>query len=448
MSGTPTQDEIQQMWTNAVDLLEKQRVYADAAAAAGGELDVFEQALEGEYAPELALVSSSFRAGLSDLVSQGFAQSFFEPLAFEYAKFISDNPGVGTGWGTGSDDVAGAMQAIYDHMVNTSETVESRNITYQLDASMTKTNGYTGSVVGTGTLHRLTVDFKAFDLEACNVEKKVFRCLQDQNTGTKEEAEVFSVMGEASSRDALLGVSSGSGTEHARDIAAKHAGTGPGGSLLRNSSFSTYSASATPKFTGWDLAAGTAADVTQDTSNTYRDFPGSTTSGSLKIATSVSDTKTLKQTVANIRVSQLDPTKPYFCSIMVNKTIGTAVGGTVVLRCGSVSESIDISALGANWQELRIGTTTPKDSWARNFNQDGFDIEIEWTQSTSTGFLLVDDAIFSEWDEIDGTFWALRQAHATAPLPWLVDDTIEVTDSGGAPATAEVQYWLWRSGLG
>jgi len=466
MSGTPNQDEIQVMWTNATDLLEKHRVYADATAAADGELDVFEQKLEGEYAPALADVAAGFRASLSASITQAQARAFFEPLVFEYARFISDNAGDGMAYLSSSTDIGTLMAAIYEHMLHSStvETVESRAITYQAWSSMVKSNGTSasgtkGTIVGTGQLARLTEDRNGYNLEACTVEKKVLRCVQDQNTGTKEEAERFLMTGSASSFDSLLQSSTGSGAAGFFELLSLNAGTGSGGSLLRNSSFSTFSASATPKFEGWDLDAGTAADVTQDTTNTYRQYPNSSTSASLKIASSTSDTKTLKQTLANMRTSSIDPDTPFFLRMMVNADFDTqASGGSVTLRCGSLSATETIANIIDNdWVEIRIGDATlggggtedASDSWAKNFLEDGFDIEIEWAQGGgATGSINIDDVIFAPWTEIDGTFWALRQVHATAPLPWLVGDTIEVTDSGGAPGTAEIQYWLYRAGLG
>ena len=48
---------------------------------------------------------------------------------------------------------------------------------------------------------------------------------------------------------------------------------------------------------------------------------------------------------------------------------------------------------------------------------------------------------------VDGTYWAIR-GNAATHTPWLVDDQLAITDTGGAPATAKIQYWLWRTGLG
>jgi hypothetical protein len=449
MSGTPTETELQTQWRNCVDILEKTRVHADGLAAASGELDVLEKSLEGEYTPAaLSAFSQSFRAGLSSLVDPGRALEALNPILFEYGKLMSE--------GSGYRDTGSLMRALYEHFITNSLTVKSREITY--DTTAVAPAGFTN--VGNGEMVRLTEDENGYDLEACHVETKRFRCRSDQNTGEDEQAEVFEFLSDPVSYDNLLSSQSdaaqlgGSGLQVF--FRAKHAGTGEGGSILRNSSFTTYDATAINRFTGWAASFGgaaVAADVTQDTTNTYRGSPGTTAANdaSLKISMDASgDTVTLKQTLP---VAGLDPFTPYFYRIMVNKTIGSAAGGTVTIRLGSKTAAATIANLSANWDELRIGDAAlagsedPSDCWFKNFNQDGLDVEIEWTGGTS-GFILVDDAILAPWDEIDGTFWALRATHATAPVPWAVDDVLEITDTGGAPATAEIQWWLFRAGLG
>ncbi len=438
MSGTPTEAEIQTVGTNLFDILEQFRIRADGWAAAGGELDVLEQSLEGEYLPSLSSVTAAFRTGLSDLVSQAQALAFIEPLIDEYARFISTNQGSGTGSLAGTDNTAAKFRAIYDHMVANSLTVESRNIAHDTSA----TAG--GSNVGTGAMHRVVVDENAFELEACAVEKKLFRCVQDQNTGVKEEAEVFSVEGEAPSRDGLgvnkAGVAGQLGSGSLGTMVSLHAGST---SQLQNGSFSSYTLGSTPAFPQWDLSTGTVPTQTVVAGETYRSFPGDSLNAGMKMSANAK----MVQTLANTRLSgTFDPATPYFCRLMYK--IFSSCDGALTLRVGGVSEAVaDLTGVGTDWVELKIGTTTPKDVWSKNFIQDGFDIEIELSSNT-TGYVVIDDAIFAPYTLIDGTWWALRQTHATAPLPWLLDDTLEFTETGGAPGTAEIQYWLYRSGLG
>lgn len=437
MSGTPTEAEVRTQLRAVVDVLETTRNFADGTmAAAGGKLDALLQALEGEYtAIELPAFCNAIRAGLSNLVAPGQGSAALFPCLLEYGRILS--AGGSGGFGGGYRSGAELFRALYDWFVANSITILTRGITFDTTATLGAGN------VGNGAMSRLTVDENNFPLEACHVEKKAFRCRADANSGTEKQAEVFEFLGTAQSFDALLRGTHGSGEGSRTTIISAHAGTGAGGSLLTNSSFSEYSASATPrKFTAWDETSG-GAQLTQDTTNYYRAHPGAATNASLKI-TGGGGLVTIKQTLANMRVRRLDPNTPYFLRVMLNKTVGTAVGGTVTLRIGSQSVAVTIAALAANWAELVIPVGTG--NWFRNFNEEPFDIEIEWSSSTS-GFLLVDDVLFSPMTLIDGTWWFLR-ANAATHAPWQVDDTLEFTDTGGAAGTGKIQWWLWVSGYG
>jgi hypothetical protein len=436
MSGTPTEAEIQTQWSNVVDILETIRAHADGTmAGGGGKFDTLLQSLEGEYTPsELANAVQGLRSAYSSMIESSTVLEFLTPILFEYGKKLADD--ATGGYGSGFRDVGQLFTALYEWFIDNSLTVQSRVVTYDSTATAGAGN------VGDGAMNRLTVDHNNHTLEAVTVEKKTFRCRSDQNTGTEENAEVFEVLGEQASFDALLRSSYGSGEASRTFIRSKHAGTGSGGSLLQNSSFSTFDSTASPKFAGWTESAG-GSNLAQDTTNFYRSHPGAQTDAALKI-TGGGGTVTLKQTLSAMRTRRLDIDTPYFFRVMLNKTVGTAVGGTVTIRMGSHSGSVTIAGMGSGWVELIVPLTL--NAWPRNFNEDPFDVEIEWATSTS-GFLLVDDAIFCPMDLVDGSWWILR-GNADPHLPWLVDDTLTFTDSGGAPTTGKIQWWLWVAGLG
>ena len=442
MSGVPTEAEIQTQWKAAVNVLETMRAHVDTThAAASGLWDVLEQSLEGTYTPtEMASFVNAFRAGCSSLVSPQMAQRAIRPIINEYAAAI-DAAAVGgdvtKGFGTGNRSISELFRALYDWFAAKSYTVESRAITYDTTASLG------GANVGNGSISRLTVDENGYNLEACTVEKKLFKCVSDQNSGTIENAEVFEVIGEASSPDSLLRASYGSGAGANTTIVSRNAGSGSGGSLLTNSSFSQYNASSSPKFSGWVESAVPASSIDQDTTNYYRTHPGASVNASLEITGGLG-TVTLKQPLSLMNVRRLDPDLPYQFRIMLNATVGSASGGTVTIRMGSQSHFADISDLSSGWNELAL--VFDEGLWFRSFNQAPLDVEIEWSGSTS-GTLLIDDAIFSQLELIDGTYWWLRAAAAT-PVPWAVDDVLAFTDTGGAPATGKLQWWLWVAGFG
>jgi len=442
MSGTPTEAEIQTQWKNAVDILEDLRAFIDGTLAGGGGLfDVLIQTLEGEYTPaEFTNLVNSWRATLSSTIDSGTALRIMEPILFEYGKILAAS--AGDGFGSGARNSAELFSALYEWLHDGGDTIAYRNITYTAMAA-------DGSNVGNAVVSRLTVDRNGYPLEACHVEKKMIRCLADANTGVNQWAESFEIQGEAANFDAVLRGNFGSGDGARTILRARHAGSGAGGSLLQNSSFSDFATAATAqKFDGWTETFGGAAvlaDVTQDTTNYYRSHPNASTNASLKLSMdSAADTITLKQTIADMRISRLDPNTPYFLRLMWNRSIGTGTVGDLTVKLGGNTAVSVTLAAQSGWQELVI----PFDStcWLKGFNEDPFDIEIAWAGGTS-GFLLIDDVIFAPWDLVDGTYWNIRQNNASPVAP-LVDDFYVAADTGGAPGTGKLQYWCFVSGLG
>ncbi len=235
----------------------------------------------------------------------------------------------------------------------------------------------------------------------------------------------------------------GTGTAFNGTMRSSHAGSGEGGSLLTNSSFSNYSATGSPKFVGWTETAG-GANIAQDTSNFYRGHPPGGTATERSLQMTAGATITLRQPISSINGGALDPNTPYLLRMMVNKTVGGATDGTVSISIGSQSASSTVAALGANWVEVVL--TLGQNSWFKNFNQDDLYVEIQWTGSTGSNTLLIDDVLLVPLVQVDGTWWNIRH-NAGTPASWIIDDTLTITDSGGAAGTGKLQYWLWRAGL-
>lgn len=443
MSGTPTEAEIQVQLRALVDIFETARTHIDGTmAGGGGKFDTLIQALEGEYTPaELTALIQNIRANYAAIVDPATVLAGLESILFEYAKILAAS--ATDGYGSGFRDSGELMSALYEWLHDNSDSVQSRAITYGTPAA---DGGNDGDLV----FRRLTVDRNGYDLEACNVEKKMARCIADQNSGVAKWAELFEVVGEAASFDGLLRPSFGSGENARTRVRAKHAGSGAGGSLCNNSSFSDFTASASSgeQFDGWEetLAGGAVyTEITQDTTNYYRSHPNATTDASCRLTMGTASASiTLKQTLANMRASRLDPNTPYFARVMWNRSIGSGGGGSISLKVGGAAAVTVALAAQSGWQELII----PFDAsnWFKGFNDDPFDIEVGWLTGTS-GYVLLDDLIFAPWDLVDGTY-LMGTYNSASPTAAQVDDFYTITDTGGAPSTGKIQYCFFISGLG
>ena len=429
---TISEANLQSQWAAWIDLIETGRVYLDDTMLTLLAAIDTELANGGDYTVRgLTAASADYRASAATLISPARVIEALEPILFEYNKLITDDATAGDGFG-GYRDLAQIMRALYEHFVNNSLTVESRNITYD-----TATPG--GANVGNGTIRRLTVDENGFDLEACTApEKKRWRCRSDASTGVQQEAEVFEVLGATQAPDDLNREGFGSGISIRTFLTSKHAGGGGGGSLLRNGSFSTFTDHATtPTLNGWVINSG-GATFDAETTIVYRDAPGITTSQSLKQTAAFE----IEQLASSFRNTQLDQDTPYFYRVMVYKVSGAT--GNITLTWGSKSQVFTLGAMTNDaWNECVIDFDA--DCWFRSFNKK--DLSVKITGDTISGTFYLDDAILAEWDQVDGTYW-ITCPNAAVHVPWQVDDYFEFDDSGGLPETAKIQYYLWLTGLG
>jgi hypothetical protein len=415
--ASPSRVEIETQWKNAVDVIETARAFLDGTLLT--DWDTLEQSVEGDFTPRgITTWAAANRANASVMIDAFAARTMLEPLIYEYGKFISsDFRNAGAIWGD-----------VYRYMHDNSLSVNSRDIVF---ASMAAG----GSNVGDGTLRRLNVDENGYSMEACHIELKTARCVQDGNTGTNRHAENFDLYGINAPKDGIARLSAGSGRRLV-GMRAKHAGGGPGGSRLLNSSFTTYNASGTvtTKFRGWTIT-NAVGNVTEDTTNFYRGHPGD---GDVTRALQFSANEKLVQKIKTAGI-RLNPNLPYFLRVMFNRAVGSGTG-TLTIRCGTNTASVVLAAQ-TGWNELAL--TIDANLWPINFYEDDLDIEIEI--SGMTGTVLIDDVWFGPWDFFDGGFWLLFGG----ATPFAIEDVFTGTDTGGNPGTTgKLQYYNWLSGFG
>lgn len=370
----------------------------------------------GDFGYTLQGVAQDHRANAAVLLGRQWAQAGLAPTWREFGRVAAAAETVG-------EDFTSLLRRVFDYRADNSKLVTSRQITYDTPAAG-------GSNSGNGTLTRLTVDERGYNLENCYVELKTCECISDAQMGRLKYGELFEFRGSTASKDQIA--LAGSGLPLKRRYVAKHAGAGDGGSLLQNASFESYSTGATHPFTGW--TADTEANIAQDLTAYYRGYPGAPDAlASLRFNGNAVVSQALSVTNQPLLRYQ-----PYGLSIAVNREIGSG-DGTLRIRMGAHTTTVVLAAQ-TGWNRLTVPFTSS--CWLRNFDEQSLDVTVELS-GRSTGYVLVDDFCFAPIDYFDGSFWWLMGG-ATA---FLLRDKFTMTDTGGAATTGLIRYWLWRSGL-
>lgn len=373
------------------------------------QIDTIQQAVEGDFTPELLDALESFRSRYASLMTSEVVASMLTPPLLHIAK-VRNWP---------DTDPLTILSRLYEYMDANSLSVNSRNITF---GSVTAG----GSNVGNGTVNRLTKDENDYPIEATTVEVKTFECRQDANSQTEKGEEVFEVRGQTANKDGLETAGSGvSGT--LRAMSCKDTAQ-----ILQNPSFTTYTGTtSTPTaIAGWTPTASSSvySNLEIDTTNYYRLYPGETTGAALKIKAADGVSQAL-----TVLGGKMDPTRPYYMQVAWNRAVGS-FSGTLRISMGGTTKSVVIAAQ-TGWNVLRLDLD--QGLWFKNFNEQDLDIKIEVT-SYSSGTLLVDDVILVPMAQIDGCWYTI----VGGSTPFLRADSFTFTDSGGTDAI--IQYWLWR----
>ena len=186
---------------------------------------------------------------------------------------------------------------------------------------------------------------------------------------------------------------------------------------------------------GWEITSG--ATSLEESSTIFVEEPGVATADSQSLQFEGNATIVQKLSATGIT---LDPNVPYFARVMLYRQ--SSCDGTFTLAVGSHSVGVNLTTHTNNtWEELLL--TIDSNVWPENMYEDDLDVSLSLASNT-TGAVLVDSVILTPFDEVDGTFWCVR-AGAT---PFAQNDVFTLTDTGGAPTTAEIQYALYVNGYG
>lgn len=331
-------------------------------------------------------------------------------------------------WGSGltnpnvspTTDIPTIAARIYDRLVASSQTIQSRQITRASPSAG-------GGNVGTGAMKRLNVGPDNFPLEGSYLDAEQAKVVADSNTGTERGQEVFQFRGTAANIDRLLVGGSGG----LANIAAKNADN----SYLTNPSFGQYDDATTPTtIDGWEPGSS-IANFSIDTTNYYVGY-GNDSADTHQSAVIKANDK-LVQSIEDM-AQEFNPGIPVWCQVAYNRSIGGA-DGTLTFKVGSRSVTANLGAAGAGWNLLTIGGD--QYSWYQNLKQNDFTVEIGVTGG-ATFNCRIDDIRIVPYEFYNGTWWA----PIGAVTPWLLNDIFTWTD---ALSTTEgkIMFMLFMLGL-
>lgn len=418
--ATPTWAEAATQLTETMQALTD--LYADLPTLVT-TIDTAEQALEGDFLPNAYTAElSSWRRNLSDAIAPERAYRIWVAWLREVCRIANLPEG-------SSGNVVDMAARVHRYMHDNSYTFNDRNLT------VAATGSAGGSNVGNGTLSVLAVDWEGYNLQCPTAETKTWECVRDQNLGQLKGNEVFQVRGQDRSKDWLDWTGSGILTT----AYAMHAGSGTGGSVLRNSSWdSAFSGTGTDKIPGWTIA-GTASKITADTSNTYRAAPGASTSQALAFENDAAATNQVYQALSSTRISALGERTPWQCQVAYKHSAGS-ITGTLNVKLGNQTLAVDLSGATTAWQIASL--PYDKNLYYRNWKEDAPDIEVE-VVNLSAGTLYVDDLIFAPLTLVDGLWWWL----VGGSTAFLQRDLFTHAVSGGAAADAEMMFMAFWAAM-
>lgn len=409
----PTQAEIITQMQNVVDVLEENRLYAEANTPNFvGLTDTLAQSMEGDFAADILGGSDALRANLNAMLTGG--RALFDPLLRTWGKFIN----------APEEDPEAILSRLYTFFIDNSITVQT--VVKVFGAAVAG-----GGNVGDATIHRITVDAEGEDLENATAEVKNAECVTDQNTGAEKNRAVYNIFGQSAGKDSLEELGSG--------LSANIQEANVDDSLLSNSGFDELSGAdnANPDaIPGWESLTTADADLPVNGTNyeleetvIYHPAPDDNTPVR-SLLVKAADVR-LRQKFVNQKIP-IDRLRPHIGFLAWNRD-GGAWTGTITLRIGNKSVSV-VAAAQAGWQVLLF--LPGANNWVDNFTEDDASVRVDLVRTGGTD-VNIDDVIFAPFETFDNS-WFLIVGGRT---PTLLQDTFAITDT---ETGAKIQRWLRR----
>ena len=372
-------------------------------------LDDLIVAAKGPFAAQTLAAAQNLRRDLSQAIARG--RELLDPHLQHLAQLV----------GSTRRDPAGILQDVRTYMLAEDEAVATRTITR---GSVTADSGN----VGTGAIVTLTLDDAGDPIETGGGFTTVFECVADAQTGTQTGGERFDVRTADAGPVDWLPQALGSITRlRSRALAAEDG-------LLGNPSFRGFASGSPHPFGPWYTSSGVYTGFSHETTDGVRADRGTIspsqptgTRRSLRVAPAAAAVP-LHQRVPR----DLDPTRPYVLQAWVKRV--DSADGTLHLRLGSASTSVDVSTL-SGWTRLTL--LDGANAYYAQFATDPLTVQLELVGAT-TGHILVDEVLLAPLERFNGRWFAITPG----PVDFRIGDRFEVSDTVGHDTG--IQAWLDR----
>lgn len=400
--ATPTKAELWSQISAFIKIIDQGWKYAATNSPNFvGLQDALEQLLEGQHAVQVTQYLQQARAELNSRYLAG--ASTLRLMLIELAK-----------WGYAVNTVsltdAQIFEKLAEAMDTAGETIATRAYTFgSISAG--------GSNVSSATVLRNTKDRFDEPIEVAEVGVQRIEVIQDSSQGAQQGQELVRFFGQGNPRVDRIQL----GTSTDKVVQGKLINSS--NSLLINGSFDAIETTLTKaEQTGWTL--NDISLFSKETTTFFRWKSGDEarlngTGASLK-ALSGTTNIWFAQYISREKL-RIESGVPYFLVLRV-MVDNASTDGTLTLRLGSKTVTLDVSTLSANtWANVIIGTDDKgyfenfKERWVSAANQDlGIRVRVDVASRTVAGAIFFDEIVLVKGVYFNGAYYCPLAGQNTA----------------------------------